>query len=232
MSGFLYYIPGLNGIAREQLASNGLEHLATCNGVAYVGSDGPVGRGIVFGITPYDHAMLRYSPDEQTWRNAGKFWLGYWNESKPTSDDLQRSELLNGWSFTLAGCKWNVAPRKSLPRYWDLTDAGEWEEKPSLEASELDALAARLYDLHLFESGKSAKAVTVSKAEMLRACELSLSLGYYVSKWEIAALRLLDGVGVNMVTWALLDIVDEMRDEANQQAAVKKNDAPDAGSTD
>lgn len=94
---------------------------------------------------------MAYYPDAQTWRrfvtdNGPAVWIGYYNEAKPTPQDLARPKQLPGIPHQLCdGNEWTVPmvyvyegqqqqPRRAiLPRYVDVDQYGKCVPGDTLE---------------------------------------------------------------------------------------------------
>ena len=127
MSAFWYFLPGVSslefkaGNAAEVLAAAGLGYLrlrSVTTDPAAVGQDaiavewpdGPGGPGsavIPMAPTP-PGGELTHQPDTQTWRDCGRFWIGY--DAAPTPGELQRVDVpVAGYEHTDAnGGVWCV----------------------------------------------------------------------------------------------------------------------------
>ena len=83
---------------------------------------GPNGQGgILMGSAESgrSHAELRYDKGKQTWQqcHGSELWVGFWNDKKPTPEQLQKPKQLDGPELQLCdGQRWKVP---ILRRYLD-----------------------------------------------------------------------------------------------------------------
>ncbi len=119
---FLIYIPGQKstGTSKELFETVGLGDIA--GGIDVKPSEGPDGeRGRICAWLSSTQNQLIYKPEAQTWipsakegdRESGAYWVGIWNDSPATEEDLRKPnhrrgsfiKLGNGerWSFVLPG---------------------------------------------------------------------------------------------------------------------------------
>lgn len=119
MAGFLYYAKGWDApVTRKQVEAWGLGYAFDAEPQDAEAIAGPSGLGRVF-------AMLRTMPGkplqamkapEQTWElllpaneTRPELHVGYWSDSRPTPEDLVRSELVESWPVVLEdGNTWQV----------------------------------------------------------------------------------------------------------------------------
>jgi hypothetical protein len=120
---FVPNAPSTGGTAEDLLKSVGLEHLA--RGIDPKASEGPDGlRGTLFwwsNSTVAGHFL--YKPEVQTWipsakcgdRASGAYWIGFFNDSPPTEEELRRPDHRKG-SFTKLGNgeRWSIVTRSKL----------------------------------------------------------------------------------------------------------------------
>lgn len=88
-------------------------------------------RGVMFGWLDHTQTRLTYEPEKQTWipslsdgeRPAGAYWVGIWNDSKPTEADLRRPESRKGaWIEAADGSRWQFPNPATLERFPDTKD--------------------------------------------------------------------------------------------------------------
>lgn len=124
---FLIYIPGQNsdGTAKELFGKVGLGDIA--GGIDVKPSEGPDGeRGKLFGWLSSTQNQLIYKPEAQTWipsaksgdRESGAYWVGIWNDSPPTEEDLRKPNHRRGSFIKLGnGERWSVVLPGDLERF-------------------------------------------------------------------------------------------------------------------
>lgn len=100
-------------------------------------SGGPDGQDgfIVSWPVPGD-AETGYKPDRQTWikaaprdgLEAGRYWVGIWNDKKPTQKDLKRTYQYSGKKVALNdGNEWLIPSARELPTEMILADDGTFK---------------------------------------------------------------------------------------------------------
>lgn len=116
---FVYFLPDRQHVTAAELVQLGLGHAfgqqsgaspqaAFTTREVYQGPEGKTGL-----VVSTDDGALAYKPDVQTWRKhwADPYWCGYWNESPPTPDELQRPVLIDGVPLVLEDGRTWLAPR-------------------------------------------------------------------------------------------------------------------------
>lgn len=124
----MIFVPGdthVDGTAKDLLKAVGLEHLA--RGIEPKPSEGPDGlRGRLFwwsDSTVAGHFL--YKPEVQTWipsaksgdRKSGAYWVGFFNDSPPTEEDLRKPDRRSGPFVKLGnGERWAIVFPGSLDK--------------------------------------------------------------------------------------------------------------------
>lgn len=106
MAGFLYFISeDTRPLTPERIRALGLGYAFTANPEnSAVSGKSPNGKsGNVFAdSTRQNGRRAGYYAEQQTWRKLPnverrpELWVGYWNDAKPTPEDLQRPEMIDG----------------------------------------------------------------------------------------------------------------------------------------
>ena len=153
MTSPLIFIPHANKPGKITLDAVGLSDHGECL-TCHAGKVGPVKDGTAKGVmcTWYDmphntgenrERRADYLPDEQTWTpaapvnglEAGRYWVGVWNDKPPLPIDLKRSKGIKGNPVTLGdGRDWSVPTLKQIPRAFARnSETGEIEARPAAE---------------------------------------------------------------------------------------------------
>lgn len=123
---YLIFIPGQHsGTTKELFASVGLSDIE--HEIQVINSDGPDGnKGKLCGWLSSTQNQLIFKPDVQTWipsaksgtRESGAYWVGIWNDSPPTEEDLRKPNHRRG-SFIKLGNdeRWSIVVPGHLDRY-------------------------------------------------------------------------------------------------------------------
>ncbi len=137
------------------LSSVGLEDHAKGFDCLSIQGPGNV-SGWIFGWLDPSQPRLTFEPEKQTWipsivegeRASGAYWVGIWNESKPTETDLRRPEFRKGVWITMAdGTKWQFPSPSTLERFPEIKDGKlTWvvDEQFSWFVAEVDKRRAML----------------------------------------------------------------------------------------
>lgn len=126
---FLIFVPGdapVDGKSADVLKSVGLEHLT--KGIDVKQSDGPnESRGRLFWwLDSKTAGHFQYKPELQTWipsakcgdHESGAYWLGFFNDSPPTEEDLRKPDHRSGAFVKLGnGDRWSIVSPNSLDRF-------------------------------------------------------------------------------------------------------------------
>lgn len=84
---------------------------------------------------PGKNERMHYNANEQTWipalkngeAEAGRYWVGFWNDSPPTPEDLLRPYSHRGETVELGdGNHWRFPVIQSLPHTAIASDDGTW----------------------------------------------------------------------------------------------------------
>lgn len=209
MSGFLYFVPNTQTIDAGQIDGLGIEaikglvigsQMHTSGGAKGAGPDGL--GGVLFApVYPGEHARqasIEPRPEKYKWRKGrkGKWWVGVDKSNLPTPEDLERERVglaahrarerkaPGGWQMPIC-LDWGGA--STLPWSRDLDDDGEWVRKVDPEWLRLSELATGCYDAINNPDGG-----VIPERDFLELIALGLSVNYYVSRWEIALLGILN----------------------------------------
>lgn len=147
MPGFLYFAEGDKPLTdMGQVHNLGLSHafdsLPQCTMLDRGTPSGKPGF-ILSDATTLGSYQPRFFPDQQTWRKFGDVWIGFYNDAKPTPDDLRRTQMLPGVELELCdGNKWTVPVvyiyegnglQPNLPRFLDLDETGRCVPGPVMD---------------------------------------------------------------------------------------------------
>jgi len=212
---FLYFVPKIQSATDEELRSRRLDKVIDRPEVGVVLANGPGGTaGLV--ITDRSHDISpRIVLTHQTWRPAPlrgaespPYYVGYWNEKRPTEESLRRRKGLPGEAIELRdGAKWTV-PRLvqfadkspdvpiqyevTLPKVLDVNDDGD------LIAGAVDPKYAELWDrgwaAHHALMGQATETgqATMTEMEARRLAVDLMAVNYRLTALEIAMLGLFE----------------------------------------
>lgn len=167
--------------------------------------------GWLFGWLDHEQSRLCYEPNKQTWipsladgdRGAGAYWVGIWNDSKPTETDLRKPEFRKGAWVTMAdGTRWQFPSPSTLERFPEITDGKlRWvvDEQFAWFVAEIDKRRATLT---IAEGGKAF--VTWDLAEDFAFIVRSLRLNYRLVPEVVVHLRLISESILKSLTTSIL----------------------------
>lgn len=213
---FLYFIPGVPVVSEKTLKDTGLIDVISHNYEhRTISANGPDGlSGVIFWTQPQGSADLLYKPDKQSWikSNNGRFYLGYYKDSRPSEQELGRERQIDGHKVTLSdGSQWLVPMARVFPRGTKLPGSlilgpdDEVYTEPLEKYVEFSNLAEDLWhDISVrlkFVDGTE----TMSIADELKLAHKALNINYHIGADEINLLRLMTTENQQDVELAVVD---------------------------
>lgn len=213
---FQIYIPGVVGADPQHLVAVGLESL-TLRAQFLEVLTGPDKRsGMLAGWMGGRTRQIAYRPDQQTWTPAvafdgmpaGRYWIGFWNDSPPTPEDLQRDYAYPGAKVRLGDERQWLLPRAyELPAEMIRADDGTWkyETQRKFHAFRLESLDwhRRLMDA---EEGES-----IRWAPVAEFVERALAINYRITPEVVNQLRLFTTSEAGTVSTAFAALMEITR---------------------
>ncbi len=221
---FLYFVP--TGSPKVDVAAVGLAYAFEGEPVGRDCNGGPSGeRGMVFTDATFERFDLvrGYFPESQTWAQipGTTNWLGYYTDSPPTPEQLQRQKCLDGYQVEANGRKWLVPVARGLeeqegelryvvrlPSRATFNGDGEWSRGRVIDRYyPLWEIALEFWGLveHQFTAGERGT-VAIEYAREAEGCVAALQANYRVSNMECNALELLDDGSMGAILGALADM--------------------------
>ena len=206
MSEFLYFLPNVQratlAIAREA----GLGYAFDASPTAPTTTQGP--NGLPGATLSRTHKRTGYYPDRQTWRpmlGNVDVWVGMWNDSPPTPEDLARDSLVDGKYLTLEdGHQWLIPKareyvehegellmRNNLPLSYGVNMQGELvpdKVKPRFQSFWDSATAYIAAQLEAETKGEA----TWTMADNVTLVEQAFQTNYRVATTELGLLGVWD----------------------------------------
>lgn len=120
---------------------------------------GPSGSsGTLAAATPGDSAPeMMFKPDRQRWVKFGDYWIGVFQDNRPTPAELERTDQINGYFEPLAdGNVWNcptvrtpyaTTPLMRIPRKFGVDDEGNRTIEPIEIYQSAWEISAKIWDL-------------------------------------------------------------------------------------
>lgn len=133
---FQLFIPDRRGQDPQMLVDAGLADFVA--GAEFMDARGPDdSHGTIIAWRRPGQVQMGYQPDRQTWLpaarrpadglDAGRYWIGFWNDSPPGPRELGRPYLQIGHRVTLGdGQEWQLPVAKELAADLILADDGSW----------------------------------------------------------------------------------------------------------
>jgi len=247
MAGFLYFIPGLKGVADDDLRRVGLWPVlgGASLAVGEVTGAGPSGGpGALFAPEPVHAdgkaAVVAYQPDDQAWAIApkgGQYCLGFWTAKPPRPDDLARPAPLDSYMVPSPAGDWCVPVARhfdrgtALPHHVYLGDDGKAVEGEVLERfAALSAHGDRVWDGFRAQEGLldegEAPAPPIDATEAFTIVAEALAFNYRVSVVEANLLarhgRWLPSDALTAALRCLFDLPGWLAAEQARKAAAEK----------
>jgi len=241
MAGFLYFVPGLHGLNKDDLVRLGLAEVfagvaPTCRECT-PGPDG--GPGVVLAAPPNEYAggimpAVGFHRSTQTWHKAGSYWLGIETENPPRPADLQRPETIDGYRLRLEdGRDWLIPVARHfekgsvMPRRLCLGPEGEviFEALPRYArfCTNVELIwrdCRRLF--RMLSEGE--EPLTLTDKQVLDFAVEALGVNYRVAIPEAALLQILTTQNMNLILNLVVDLPAYLAVQKDTAEAVKKND--------
>lgn len=132
------FVQGENGTAQQALENLGLgDFIPGHEGMVKQGPNGQHGHLIAW-RKPGKNERFHFNETEQTWIPAvpsgpdgegrGRYWVGFWNDSPCTPEDLLRPYSHRGQTLEFGdGQHWRLPVLRELPHDMILADDGTWK---------------------------------------------------------------------------------------------------------
>lgn len=240
MAGFLYFIPTQKPLLEVQdFIDAGLRHALADNGVSSVQGGGPgeePGRLVRADRRSGEgQAKMRYDAVKQTWKKApsGKYWVGFWNDDRPTPEDLARPQVYGSESVQADdGNQW-IIPRiiapvpgrqSSLPMKLALGEDGKSFITRSMPAYVPITEQARQYFAQWSRTGPA----SMDDIDLIRLAISALAINYRIDEFE--ALNVLGLISTEVAAQILLITIDAkaVLDAVQAQQAAEQSEQPAA----
>ncbi len=214
---YLLYVPHQNGepIGTQQQA---LETLGLGDLVA--GHEGRICAGpndcsqghLIAWRKPGKNEKCHYNAGEQTWIPAvangpdgegkGRYWVGFWNDSPVTPEDLQRPYAHAGPLVQLGdGNNWRVPEIDQLPHDYIRSDDGSWKFEIQRQYHDL-WLESQDWIARVFDKENRPDLI-----EVLNYCEKIIRQNYRILPEVVSHLRLFNSENLAKVLHSCLGLV-------------------------
>lgn len=235
---FLYLIdPVDHGASQEKLDAIGLGHLPPSGTLITRGMmSGPDHRRctmIADGRCKPDR--MNWRPKEQTWKQAEnkKFWIGFWNDRKPTEADLRRESMLDGYDIQLGdGGKWRIPIARLYPAGTCLEQTmilsdGVCKYEVIEKHLQFSRRVEALWDDFQIQAGWKEGDYKLEDPQRYELAAEALKLNYFAGIDEVNMLRLLTTRTIRKALAAILDVphMEEIARTLSGQDKKKQEDA-------
>jgi len=208
---FVYFIPRIISASSTAVVDAGCGYILV-DGMPlsqrHVDSGGPGGcDGVLVRVGGDGTLPLTYDLDNQTWFDAGGYWIGFDPQSPPKPTDLQRKKRINGRDIILGdGNAWHVPIARLAPQALVIATDGQWASEAKPEYQGLVDLSAKvLAGISPTEKQVEDDSITFSIANAADLAVEALAWNYRIGKYEVGALRLLDTENPLQIMLALID---------------------------
>lgn len=218
---FLYFFPNVkavNNVNRDDvLGTCGLSNvLDGLHAISRETPNGPSGEAGCVCAFERENSGIEYrvylSKEQQTWRKCegGKFWLGYWNDAKPTPGNLERNEKILSYNVKMGdGNMWLLPIALAYDGGDNLPKQAGWGEDGTVIREILPRYLEFSHKVHIladsyYESGTWG----ISENEQLEYAVQSISLNYHVGKYELTALGVFSPESMTVLC-TLLALIDQ-----------------------
>lgn len=205
------FIPHAQHQTAKVLEDFGLADMV--GGAEHRASDGPAGQmGLLLAWRrPGKNERFHFNADEQSWlpalpngadddtKGKGRYWVGLWNDSPVTPEDLKRSYQHHGPMVVLGdGNAWRIPTIFELPSDFIRADDGSWKFEIQREYHDiwLEALD--------WQQRLDAGTVTVDFLNILNFSEKCLRQNYRITTEIVSHLRLFNTKNIADVFGAAL----------------------------
>lgn len=236
MAPFIYAIPKVTSISDRLFEQIGLADVMNETDPAQRqfrhSSKGPGGQDCTLLMVSDNTKLLRFNPDEQTWtisRNE-KFWVGFYNDDRPTEIILRRRMQLAGHEVELQDAsKWLIPVARiltgasALPQSLFIDGQDEIIKMPLQKYAEFTHKVDKLWDDFRNETDpKSKEEPKLSTADRMHLAAEALAFNYHVGLDETNMLGLITTQNLIEIMEAIIDVPTLIR-IAKNFAKQKKN---------
>lgn len=180
------------------------------------GPNGSAGTVVWFPPSPEmeldPDCSIGFFPDKQTWIAGPGYWVGFFKDAMPSSEDLYRPEMIAGYFLPLGdGHRW-VCPvgrysdgELNFPKSIGWGPDGKMVEQILPKYQDLCQTAQNVYE-YLSESDEIVDIKVPYNPDTIETSAECLMLNYAIEKIGITALGLLDSRCVPLIISALVDL--------------------------
>jgi len=239
MAGFLYAIANVNTVKAADLEGAGLTGIfgqsktPSDKGLPYCQrytTKGPGGQACSLISLGEDAGKLHFKPEQQHWQKSmnDKYWLGFYNDDRPTEKDLRRKRQLAGHEIELIdGGKWlipiarMISRGSTLPQTLILGKNGEVITEELSEYAEFSSRVGQLWEDFQCENKWKEGEPKLTVTERMQLVIEALAWNYHIGADEVNLLKLITTQNISELLAAIID-VPTLIEAAKQMADEKK----------
>jgi len=221
MANFIYAIEKVRSVSAKLLEATGLSAIiepragSPCHTTQRYITQGPSGEDCTLIMAGDEASLLYYKPAEQTWQKGinGKYWVGFYNNDRPTEPALRRTKQLAGHLIELNdGKKWLIpiaripACGSALPQALILGSKGEVFAKELPQYAMFGAKVETLWEDFKVENKLKEGTPQLTITERMQLVIEAIAWNYHAGPDEVNALKLLTTANLNEALEAILDV--------------------------
>lgn len=172
---------------------------------------GEISQGnLISWLRPGKNDRCHFNANEQTWipsvangpdgEGKGRYWVGFWNDSPVTPEDLQRPYSKFGEMIELGdGNSWRLPVIAELPRDFILQDDGSWRFELQRQYHDLNLEGLEI-------AGQIHEKQSINWGDSMLFCSKALSQNYRLLPEVVSHLRLFNTENVIKAIGVLLEL--------------------------
>ncbi|MEQ8636911.1 hypothetical protein [Gimesia maris] len=168
-------------------------------------------KGVLISWTGPGDTITGYRPEEQTWipavprdeLEAKRYWVGIWNDRRPTQKDLKRPYPYRGKPVVLNdGAEWLIPAARELPNEMILADDGSYKFEVQRKYHEFWTESDKWLTKLANASGED----TFKWNELSLFIESALKLNYIITPEVIGELRIFSQENIFKALYAVCGV--------------------------
>ena len=239
MGGFIYAFDGsMPAATKRRNQADFVKIFGPDVGQTRQSERGPGGKACTLWQYRSASKRLLYKPEQQTWSESltGGYWTGFYNDEKPTEQELRRDVQLAGHLIELGnGEKWLIPVARfisggsRLPQSLILGSNGELVTETLPEFAAFGCKVEKLWQDFENEMNQVEAEPLVDAKQRWQLAVEALRLNYFVGADEVNALRLLTTKNLNEIMAAILAVPSWVKMANDNQDAKKKEQLAESG---
>jgi hypothetical protein len=232
MSGFLYFLKGVNIVNSSVIDKFGLSYaISPLDEFTQRQAAGPDGDGMLLCLGN-NAERLFFKPDEQVWAKCGNYYVGHYKNELPVESALRRKRQLAGHYVELAdGERWLIPIARiisggsALPQSLILGDNGEILTGEMPQYAGFSAKAQKLWQDFRIENKWDEGTPQLTAKDRMELAIDALAWNYRIGRIEVNMLHLLTTQNLAELMAVIID-VPTLMEMAQRLESDKKKDVP------